>query len=95
MLDDGRPARVSKEEAARFSTILLPFRPVRKDATADPSNLFPDLCPVKVQWPADKGGGRLLVCGTYNGASNSLFTAVVEALQSIHVDIAVPGTSIF
>jgi len=92
VVDGGRPVRVSKDDAARFWTMLRPFRPVGKDVTADPSKLFPDFCPVKVQWPADKRGGRPLVCGTYNGAANSLFTAVVQALRSIHVDIAVPGT---
>jgi hypothetical protein len=80
------------EDAARFSKILLPFRPVGKDATADPSKLSMDFCPVKVQWPADKSGGRPVVCGTYNGAPDSLFSAVMEALRSIHLDIAVPGT---
>ena len=90
--DGARPVRVSTEVAARFSKVLLPFRPVGNDATADPSKLSPDLCPVKVQWPANKRGGRPVVCGTYNRAPDSLFSAVMEALRSIRLDIAVPGT---
>jgi hypothetical protein len=90
---DGRPARVSMADAARFSTILRPFRPIGKDATADPSQLLPDFCPVKVQWSADQGGGRPVVCGTYSRMPNSLFPVVMDALGSIHLDIAVPGTS--
>ena len=92
IVEAGSPARVSVEEAARFSKILLPFRPTGKDATADPSKLWPNSCPVKVQWPAGKGGRRLVVCGTYNGASDSLFPAVMKALQSIHLNIVAPGT---
>jgi hypothetical protein len=92
IVDGGKPARVSTEEATRFERILLPFRPAEKDATADPSKLSQDFCPVKVQWPTDKSGGRPVVCGTYNGASGSLFPAVMKALQSIHLGFVVPGT---
>jgi hypothetical protein len=92
IIDGARPARVSMEDAARFSKILLPFRPVGKDATVDPSKLSQDFCLVKVQWSAGKRGGRPVVCGTYNRATDSLFSAVMTALRSIHLDIAVPGT---
>jgi hypothetical protein len=91
-LEAGSPARVSAEHAARFSEILLPFRPTGKDATSDPSKLWPNSCPVKVQWPAGKGGRRPVVCGIYSGASDSLFPAVMRALQSIHLNIVAPGT---
>jgi hypothetical protein len=92
IMDGARPARVSREVAARFSKILLPFQPVGNDATADPSKLSPYFCPVKVRWPADKGGSRPVICGTYNGAADALFPAVMEALRSIRLDIAMPGT---
>jgi hypothetical protein len=84
--------RVSVEEAAGFSKILLPFRPVGKDATADPSKLSADFCPVKVQWPADGRGSRRVICGTYNEARDSLFKAVMEALRTVHLNIATPQT---
>jgi hypothetical protein len=93
IVNGGNPARVSKERAARFERILLPFRPAGKDATADPSKASEGLCPVKVQWPTDKNGGRPVLCGTYSGASGSLFLAVMEALQSIHLTSVAPGTA--
>ena len=92
IVDGGRRTRVSTEVAARFSTILLPFRPVGNDATADPSKLSPDFCPVKVQWPADKRGACAVACSAYDSAADSLFSAVMEALRSVQLDTFVPGT---
>ena len=90
VVDGASRPRVSRQDAARFSKILLPFRPTGSGATSDPSSwLSPDLCSVKVQWPVDKHGGQAVVCDIYSG---SLFPAVMQALRSIHVDIAVPAT---
>jgi hypothetical protein len=90
MTYDGLPARVSMGQATRFSKILLLFRPVGKDATADPSKLSQVFCPVKVQWPITRQGGRPVICGTYNSAPDTLFTAVREALRSVQINIAAP-----
>jgi hypothetical protein len=94
IVDGGSAGRVSAEDAARFSKILRPFRPVGKDATVDPSKLSQEFCPVKAQWPAGKRAGRPVLCGTYNGARDSLFSAVDEALRSIHIDIRWVGRAL-
>lgn len=72
---------VTSEQAARFRTILLPFRPADDDPRADPSRVFPNDCWAKVQWPVGKRGIRPAACD-----DDRLFEAILQALRSINLD---------
>ncbi len=85
VLDGQIYGRVSRAEAARFRSILLPFRPTGKQAYVDPSTVLPNSCPVKVKWPADHRGRQIVACGSYS--PGALFEAVKEAFKAVHLDI--------
>lgn len=79
--------RISREDAERFRSILLPFRPAGDLAGIDPSTVMPDTCPVKIRWSDNGRGAPGISCGDYSTGTlkNPLFEAVVRAFESIHL----------
>jgi hypothetical protein len=85
--------RVTKAEAARFRTVLFPFR--SQAIASDPSTVFPNACLLKVQWPSPAKTARPTTCGDFfvptygkiNAHETFLFGAVSDALAAVHRDI--------
>jgi len=97
---NGTPRRrVAKAEAARFRTILAPFRSTASDSV-DPSMVFPNACLLKVQWPAKVHRARPNACGDFmvptygqvNAQETNLFSAVQRALAAVHLNISGQAT---
>jgi len=88
LLLGGEHFRVTKEEAARFRQILAPLFPTDNQAIGNSPDRLSKLCPVKVQWPADKNGARSMACGYYSvgGVQNPVFDTVVKAFKAVHLN---------
>jgi hypothetical protein len=88
ILVNGGDRRISKDEAAQFQRILLPFRPAGRLAAMDVSTVLPNSCTIKIKWPADRSGAQSVRCGTFDlRGIDPLPDAVMQALQSIHVSV--------
>jgi hypothetical protein len=88
ILVNGGDRRISKDEAAQFRRILLPFRPTDRLAATDVSTVLPNACTIKVKWRADRSDAQPVRCGTFElWGIDPLPDAVMQALQSIHVSI--------
>jgi hypothetical protein len=85
--------RVTKAEAARFRSVLFPFR--SKASDSDPSTVLANACLLKVQWPSPANAARPTACGDFivptygkiDAHESSLFRAVSDALVAVHRDI--------